>query len=403
VTHCIIDRRALLAVLGVLLCSWRSEVSLAQPLFQRTSDAERLTTAAGVNLDYFGSSVAVSGDRILVGAPRTFPSFAVMSSAYVFRYEDNQWVEEQKLTGTEGLRNDHFGSSVCLSGKWAFVAATQAQGGERAAVYAFRRDGSLWVQEQRLIATDGEGDNDFGRSIAASGDWLLIGAPNLRAAYLFREHDGRWVQQRKLQEGAMGVPDFGNSVALEGNRALIGAPERGMIPGYGAAYVFRCDGKDWVEEQRLTAEHGRRDDRFGWSVSLSGDTALVGAPEASAGRGSVYVFRRTGDRWQQEQALTQEERHSFGSSLCVLGTNAVIAADGQQGHRHEAGFVSVYRFEGTQWVLAKRLFASEGPDGDHFGDCVALGESLVLVGAPHRHVGDEEGLDEYRGAAYVFR
>jgi hypothetical protein len=167
--------------------------------------------------------------------------------------------------------------------------------------------------------------------------------------------------------------------------------------------VFRYDGKTWVQEQRLAMEHGRRDERFGWCVSLSGDTAFVGAPETSAGRGAAYVFRRDGDRWQQEQALTPEAAHSFGSSLSVLGATAVIAEEGHLGHRQEAGSVSVYRFEGTRWVLAKRLLASEGGEGDHFGDCVALGESLLLVGAPNRHLGDEDGLDEYRGAAYVFR
>jgi hypothetical protein len=152
-----------------------------------------------------------------------------------------------------------------------------------------------WTQMQKLLASDGAAANWFGSSVSLSGDTVLIGAQyngGKGSAYVFTHTGITWTQQAKLiaSDGATGDA-FGCSVSLSGDTALIGEP---LDDDYGAdsgsAYVFTHIGTTWTQQQKLPASDGAANDHFGYSVSLSGDTALIGAPWDDSYKGSAYVF-----------------------------------------------------------------------------------------------------------------
>ncbi len=252
--------------------------------------------------DRFGKSVSVSGDVALVGASRDDDNGASSGSAYVFRWNGTAWVQEQKLRPDDGAAGGRFGVSVSVSGDVGLVGA-----------YVFRWNGTTWVQEQKLLADDGAPGDGFGVSVSVSGDVALVGASgdddngtNSGSAYVLRWNGTAWVQEQKLlaDDGAIG-DWFGFSVSVSGDVALVSAlqdDDNGFSSG--SAYVFRWKGSAWVQEQKLLPEDGAGGDLFGSSVSVSGDVALVGAwqdDDNGWNSGSAYVFLWNGTAWIQEQ------------------------------------------------------------------------------------------------------
>ena len=226
------------------------------------------------------------------------------------------FIQQQKLTASDGAAFDQFGNSVSLSadGNTALIGAPGATVGGNAnlgAVYVFVNSGGTWSQQQKLTASDGAPSDAFGISLAlsANGNTVLIGAWNATvganmfqgAAYVFARSGLTWSQQKKLtaSDGAAG-DGFGSSVSLsaDGNTALVGAifATVGANSEQGAAYVFVKNGGTWGEHQKLTASDGSATDYFGSAVSLSGDgsTALIGANAATVGanpyEGVAYIF-----------------------------------------------------------------------------------------------------------------
>ena len=224
---------------------------------------------------------------------------------------DPTWTQEAKLTASDKAATDNFGWSVSLSGDRALVGAHVSDPGGTSgagAAYVFARasDGT-WTQEAKLTASDKAVDDQFGYSVSISGDRALVGAPlsdpggtsNTGAAYVFtRASDGTWTQEAKLMANDKAADDnFGYSVSLSGDRALVGAPlsDPGGLSLAGAAYVFtRASNGTWTQEVKLTASDKAAGDHFGWPVSLSGVRALVGArlsdPGGTTDAGSSYVY-----------------------------------------------------------------------------------------------------------------
>src|SRR5579884_1576984 len=379
------------------------------------SQQQKLTAADGAAGDQFGGSVALSGDgnTALVGADG---KNGFQGAAYVFVRSGTTWSQQQKLTAADGAAGDQFGGSVALSGdgNTALVGA-DGKNGFQGAAYVFVRSGTTWSQQQKLTAADGAAGDQFGGSVALSGDGntALVGADGKNgfqgAAYVFVRSGTTWSQQQKLtaSDGAAG-DQFGGSVALSGddNTALVGAAGAtiGSNADQGAAYVFVRSGTTWSQQQKLTASDGAVDDFFGLSVALSGDgnTALVGADGKNGFQGAAYVFVRSGTTWSQQQKLTAADGAVFDNfSLSVAlsgdGNTALVGAYGKNGQQ---GAAYVFVRSGTTWSQQQKLTASDGAAGDQFGGSVALSgdDNTALVGA----VAAKIGSNIQQGAAYVF-
>jgi hypothetical protein len=321
---------------------------------------------------------------------------------------------EQKVYTTDAAQ-DCFGVSVALSGDTALVGAYFDDVGvneDQGSVMVFIRMGTVWIQQQKLIAEDGEAGDKFGISVALDGDTALVGAYqddtgasfDQGSAYVFVRDGAFWTQQAKLTADDGEADDwFGTSVAVSGDIALVGAFYDGVgdNQGQGTATVFVRSGTSWAQQAKLTAEDGAAWDNFGSSVALSGDTALVGAFNDDAG-GSAYVFVVSGSTWMQQDKLTTTDGVTgdyFGCSVALSGDTALVGAYSDDvGVNAEQGSASVYVRSGTDWALQAKLTATDGSAGDLFGFSVALAGDTALVGA----IWDDIGLNTGQGSAYVY-
>jgi hypothetical protein len=317
--------------------------------------------------DQFGHSVAVSGDTVVVGAP----------------------VEDSNATGVNGNQADN---SAYQSG----------------AAYVFVRSGTTWTQQAYLKASNTEWNDNFGYSVAVSGDTVVVGALN----------------------------EDSSSRQINGNQGSNAATDSG------AAYVFVRSGTIWTQQAYLKASNTGTDDYFGYSVAISGDTVVVGAidedsnatgvngnqADNSAGTsGAAYVFVRSGTTWTQQaylKASNTEERDFFGASVAVSGDTVVIGAivedsnatgvNGSQandilGREFNAGAAYVFVRSGINWTQQAYLKASNTGATDIFGYAVAVSGDTIVVGA----IGEDSnatGINVNQannsagdsGAAYVF-
>jgi hypothetical protein len=349
------------------------------------SQQTELSNNDGASGDEFGYSVSVSGNTALVGAP-----FKATATGTVYTYQIGP-----ELNASDSTAYEDFGWSVSVSGNTALVGSLPATTGNGAA-YVFVQNGGIWIQQAKLTASDGAQFDEFGWSVSLSGNTALVGAPGnanfTGAAYVFVQSGGIWTQQRKLSasDGAQN-DQFGSVVSVSGNTALIGA--RGHASQSGAAYVFVQRGNTWTLQAELTASDAAPSDEFGTSVSVSGNTALIGANGHANGIGAAYVFVQSGGTWTQQQELTASDTISgdgFGTSVSVSGNTALVGANG---HASNVGAAYVFINNGGTWSQQAELSASDGTHNDYFGQAVSLSGDTILIGA--------NGNAHYTGAAYV--
>ncbi len=368
---------------------------------------EKLTASDARSFHLFGVSVSVSGDTAVVGAARDTDGCAVgldCGSAYVFRFNGSSWVEEQKLTASDAMAEDHFGNSVSVSGDTAVIGANGddcAAGFSCGSAYVFRFNGTSWIEEQKLTAYNAAAQAFVGWSVSVSGDTIVVGAlwdecatsPFCGSAYIYRFDGTSWIQEQKLTASDATAGDrFGASVSVSGDTAVVGAAEKYCAAGgsCGTAYVFQFNGTSWDQQQKLTASDAVARDRFGISVSVKGNTALVGALgddcAGGSGCGAAYVYRFNGNSWVEEQRLIASDataRDQYGSSVSLSTNTAVVGAwwDGCSVDQGRCGSAYVYRFNGTSWVEKQKLTASDGAASDTFGQSVSVSGDMIVVGA----------------------
>jgi MYXO-CTERM domain-containing protein len=382
----------------------------------------RLEAGDGSALDAFGFAVAVQGDTALVGAYRDDSARGTdAGAAYVFVRSGATWTEQAKLEASDGAAEDAFGASVALDGDTAIVGAFQrdtALGVNAGAAYVFVRSGTTWTEQSRLEASDGTAFASFGAAVALAGDTVLVGARDADAAratragatYVYTRSGSPWSAQAKLEasDGADGDA-FGVAVALDGDTALVGAngdaTPRGVAAG--SAYVFVRSGAAWTEQARLEASDGAEGDVFGFSVSLSGDTALVGAlyddtPQGNDA-GSAYVFVRSGTMWTEQARIRPSDGATgdfFGYAVSLEGDTALVGAPRHSTSRGtNVGSAYLITRRGTNWGVQSRIDARDGAAVDQLGTAVSLDGATALVGAPFDDT--TRGMDV--GSAYVFR
>ena len=323
-------------------------------------------------------------------------------------------ITQTKLTASDGEGDDRFGWSVSVSGHFALIGAwgDDDNGNEAGSAYIFHYDDFHWVQEMKLAPIDPSADDLFGYSVSLSNDRSVVGAlfgnsdaSQAGAAYIFRYDGLDWVQEDKLTPAVGATFDyFGNSVSLSGDFVLIGAEgdgEHGISAG--AAYVFYNDGSQWVQQAKLTASDGSEFDYFGLSVSVSGNYALIGAPgDADHGfyTGAAYIFHYDGANWEQEAKLTANDGRTydyFGSSVSISGENVLIGANADDDNGLESGSVYIFQYNGSNWIQQAKLIANDGTPYDYFGYSVSVSGDHALIGAN----GDSD-LGFGKGSAYIF-
>ncbi|MEM7249198.1 MAG: FG-GAP repeat protein, partial [Acidobacteriota bacterium] len=373
--------------------------------------------ATGVVLGLLAASPGVRATTGSVG------SFAWLPSG---RDARTHAIDETKLVADDGQPGDMFGWSVSVHGGVAVVGVLGDDGGgsQAGAARVFSRGDAGWEEVKKLVASDAEAGDAFGLSVSVDEDVAIAGAPwedaagaRAGAAYVFVRDVGgadHWGEVRKLSASDARIGStFGASVSISGDTILVGADgDRDAGLQSGAAYIFVRDeggAGNWGEVRKLTASDAEAGDRFGYSVSISGDTAVVGAfgeDDLGAFTGRAYIFGRDEggvDQWGQVAVLTASDAavgDNFGFTVAGGEEIVVVGALGQDEAGDNAGAAYVFsRDEGgpAAWGELAKLTASDAADGDGFGYSVAVGENRVIVGAQSE---DTAGLSA--GATYVF-
>ena len=416
--------------------------------------------------DIFGSSVAVSGDTVVLGACledssttgiNNTPNESATDSgaSYVFSRSGTTWSQQSflKADGNSGAE-DRFGYSVAVSNDTVVVgaigedssttgidSAPNENATDSGAVYIFVRSGTIWSLQAYLKAGNTGAGDSFGRSVAVSGDTVVVGAPfedsgtmgvnsifnesalDSGAAYVFVRSGTTWSQQSYLKASNTGLDDrFGGSVAVAGNTAVVGAigedsGTKGInstpnesVGAAGAAYVFARSGTTWSQQAYLKAGNTGANDQFGVSVAASDYTVVVGAyleassttgvnsipNESAANSGAAYVFVRGGTVWFQEAYLKAGNTGAsdlFGISVASSGDTVVVGAQGEDSSstgvnsspnesasNSGAAYVFIRGNFGT-WSQQAYLKAGNAGAGDNFGSSVAVWGDTVVVGA----------------------
>ncbi|HOX47521.1 MAG TPA: hypothetical protein PK668_28265 [Myxococcota bacterium] len=377
------------------------------------SEQQKLTDAEGEVGDNFGESAAISVDTIAVGSYRDDDGLGEAGSAFVFLRSGTTWSLQQKLLAPAVDDTHHFGHSVALSGQTAVIGAPtdHAAGFYAGSVYVFVRVVAVWSQEQKLTSSDGRAGDHFGAAAAASGDTVVIGAPedddrgaDSGSAQVFVRSGLTWPRQQVLlaPDGAAG-DSFGVAVAISGDTLVVGADGNAASASLsGAAYVFVRSGATWTLQQKLTASDAEANDHFGWSVAISGNTILVGAPynDSPSMSGSAYVFVRSGAVWTEQQKLIAPDAAAsdfFGAVVSLDVNSALIGAYYDDDLGADSGSTYVFVRSGTTWTLQQKLTAPDGAAGDWFGYAVAISGDRAAVGAPR-----DDDLGANSGSAHVF-
>ncbi len=372
----------------------------------------KLTADDGVANASFGWSVAVSGSTAVVGAPGTSPS--PTNAVYIFLKSGNGWALQQKLVPPGGT-GGNFGSGVAIEGDTVVIGRRfYAPFG---AAYVYTRSGTIWTLEEQLTPPSGNTvDAGFGRSVAISGETVIVGdhsdnSPALRqgSAYVYIRNGTAWTQQQKLTASDGSQTDsFGWSVAISGGQAIIGAwgqRNGSSDPNIGAAYVFERENTGWTQKQKLTAFDGVGADEYGRTVNILGNTAVVGAHSDDIGpnvdQGSAYVYVRSGLSWTLEQKLTAPDggmRAEFGESIAISEGHLVIGAYVDDiGPNVNQGSAYIYSRCAPMGTPPQKILASDGAAQDTFGNSVAVSGDTVLIGAR----GDTIGANNRQGSAYA--
>jgi len=281
--------------------------------------------------DGFGTSVDIDGDYAVVGAPGADVGGVLSGAVYVFMWSGSEWLEQAKLVASDGMEHDRFGWTVSIVGDSILVGADYALGGAgqtSGAAYFFERSDTIWTETEKLTVDDG---NRFGHDVALNGTVALIGAPDTGSAYIFEKSGGSWSQSAKLEASdSAREGGFGTQVDLDGNRAVVSQSQ-----SYGGSvYVFQKSGSLWTEVQILTASDGMGGDGFS-VVDIEGDFILVGAPGVDehpfTNKGAAYIFKLFDTNWQEMRKFdlfVGETQGFYGESVALDGDYAYVGAPG---------------------------------------------------------------------------
>ena len=301
--------------------------------------------------DNFGDCVSISGDYAIVGASREDTGGNSAGAAYIYKRNSSTgvWGDEQKIQASDKQADDWFGFRVSISGDYAIVGSMYEDTGVSGAgaAYIYKRNTSTgqWGDEKKIQASDKELNDWFGMTVGISGDYVVIGAQyedtsgsGAGSAYIYKRNvsTGEWGDEQKIQSSDIQPGDlFGNNVSISGDYVIASAIlEDTGGSAAGAAYIYKRNASTgvWEQQAKIQASDKQTEDRFGRSLHINGDYAIVGAFKEDTGAtdaGAAYIYKRTGSNWEQQskiQASDAQSEDHFGYSVGISGRYAIVGA-----------------------------------------------------------------------------
>ena len=356
-----------------------------------TTENKKIKASDAGSSDFFGYSVAVGSDRIVVGAYNNTVTYNNQGSAYIFDLDGN---EVDILTATYGQTNQYFGNSVAV-GSGKIVIGSRGYSSARGAAYIYDLDGT---NENIITASDDAAYDQFGRSVAVGCGKVVVGSydddvnsnTDQGSAYIY-DLDGTNEIKITASDGAT-FDRFGNSVAVGCGRIVVGSSlddDNGNVSG--SAYIFDLNGNQLT---KITASDGDSSDNFGHSVAVGSGRIVVGAPydnDNGSDSGSAYIFDLNGNQLAKITASDGAADDWFGYSVAVGSDRIVVGS-----YRDESitGSAYVFDLDGNQLV---KINASDGDANDSFGISVAVGNGRIVAGAHFDY-----GVGNQEGSAYIW-
>ena len=423
---------------------------------QNWDEIIKLSAKDRASSDNFGYSVAIDGEFAIVGAP--YNSYDTIGSksvswagaAYIFKLENNSWIQQAKIVANDRASNDNFGLSVAISGNKAIVGAYKNSTdvnnlntiSASGSAYVFKFENNVWKQEAKLVAKD-RGVNDlFGYSVGISNNYAIIGAYNdaedsngqntlavSGSAYVFKFESNNWIEQTKVVPNDRALYDsFGFSVAIDGDNAIVASYKddednngSNTLANSGSAYIFSLVNNNWIQTAKLTASDRAANDLFGISVSISKNRAIVGSYQddedannlnSKADAGSAYIYILENNLWRQEAKIVAKDRgigDFFGISVAISNNQIIVSAvrdaDDSNGLNPlvTAGSAYIFILENNSWVQKNKITPKDRGLNDYFGKSVAISGNNIIIGAFQE---DEDinntNTKSNAGSAYIF-
>ena len=319
---------------------------------------------------------------------------------------------EQIIFASDGASNEMFGAqdSVAISGNYAIVGAEtgDSSGTNGGAAYIFVKSETSWTEQAKLLSSDIAANDSFGSGVDIDGDYAIVGAKkhdsSKGAAYIFHRSGTNWVQQDKIVASDAATSDrFGQTVAIEGDYVIVGSPKDDTNTG--SVYIFKRSGTSWSQQDKITANNAGTGDEFGAAIAISGDYVIVGAlleDTGSSNAGAAYIFKKDSgaETWTQQvqlQGSTFDNDYYFGRSVSISGDYAIVGADKDHSGGTDSGAAFIFKKDkdAETWTEQAKLLASDIAANDGFGYSVSISGSIAVVSSIYD--------DSNKGAAYVFR
>lgn len=347
------------------------------------TEVQKVVASNRTSGDIFGAAVSLSEDYLIVGSPAKNMEMGETSksvgAAYIFKNEGGNWIETQKIMASDGIEKDYFGYSVSISKEYAMVGAWGKEG-NTGAVYVFKNEGGNWTETQKLLASDRVEGDIFGESISFSEDYIAVGARNEDdfsyaegdytgpgAVYIFRNEGDIWVESQKLTASDRGLDDwFGVSVCISDNYLMVGAERKdenvagqNSIRDAGAVYIFKNERGIWTETQKIVASERGKFYNFGNMIDISGDFAVIGAvnedekisrKKVKDAVGAAYIFENQNGIWVEVEKVVTPLRTAidhFGYAVGISGDYAIVTAKEEDTYDgisiQDAGVVHIFK------------------------------------------------------------
>ncbi len=399
----------LYVLLSVYIFAFSPEILQKMDMTQLAKIIESSTDPA----PEFGAALAIDGNTVVIGTAYGQHNTGV---AYVYEQNctDGLFKKVAKLTPSDQSAYHYFGISVAIDGDTIVVGANE---GNKA--YVFKKPNTGWHDSNEtaiLVPSEGVSHSYFGGSVAINGDTIVVGAWSQGIVYLFKKPGSGWISTHETAKltASDGVDDdqFGVSVAIDTDTVVIGAAGQDEIAvNAGALYVFEKIGSDWQdsnETAKLTLPSGASGDRLGYNVAISNDRIVAGLPGhdgVGSDSGAAYVFQRNGN-WNSPLitelvASDNVAWDNFGRAVDIYKNRVVVSAEQHSTEITWAGVAYVFTLPEGDWLANisedYTLTALDAQQGDQFGHAVSMSNDKIAIGANY----DDDNGDK-TGSVYVF-
>jgi|GEM_PF-5244894 len=358
----------------------------------------KITASDGATKDGFGEQLSLNGNILVVGSFLDDDNGDRSGSVYIFERVNRTWKEISKLTPSDGAAGDFFGDTIKINGNTALIGSwgDDDNGDFSGSVYIFEKVDGVWKETTKLTPSDGAPEDLFGISFdqnGTDGNVIMVGnwkdddnSSDSGSVYILKKVAGVWTEQEKIyaSDGAK-EDEFGRFIDINDTKAIIGALNGdGNEKNSGAAYIFEEVDEKWKETAKLTPSDGEEGDLFGRVVKINDKTAIVGSPRNNNKQGAAYIFEEVDGEWKETAKLTASDGadgDGFGASVALKDDILVVASRYDDDNGEDSGSVYVYEKIDGNWTEIEKIVAPDGEAGDVFGKRLDINGNNLVVGS----------------------